>query len=775
MRNDLCIMKSVLSGSVRFCLIVLGLPACVLAGERTTLPTTVLKGACFDNGAVLPASILEPGTPELWSRRNDDGSWGIAVTGAGLASVAQPQPLQLEIWDEAKARVRTLGGGYVTMTQESSGWTGTGRLTFEGGSFEFKDRWDFKDRTLRLGRTVQVRGNATGGFLSAAMLQVSKRQSWPEVQWFAPGMIYGGFDRIPALSIGGRSYYKPGAYTVRIREDRLPAPVMAGRFADGATIAVLNPLPKGDTTAADADSVRPDVLTNEQFQFGAIGAEERENGISLGYWFPGSEGEATYAGNTYPGGQFHSWRRRFHPIRNGFQQRYEVAFRFGREDNLAACCRQTWRWAWTALKPQVNVQDIAAARRCIVDMLAANVLEVDDRAGIPNSISAVSDAPASCDFKTVLGFTGKALESAEFMLAEAGLDNTPRGAELRRKAERIIGSFLRLKVAPPEAEGFNIKSGRLAIALGDIDHHWMYLRSFSDDIKSLLRAYERERQGGRTHPEWLAWARQFTDWLLTQQQPAGGFPRAWRPKGAVYSDSPHSSFLAIPLLVQMHRISGEKKYLEAALRAGEFCWSDGQSQGVFAGATIDNPDVIDKESPSLSMEAYLMLYETTGQSKWLQRAQVAADIAETWNYLWNVPMPADADNGRLHWKRDVPTAGLGLIAAGHSLVDAWGAFNVDEYAKLYRHTQDEHYLKVSRLLLHNTKGMLAMPGRTYDLRGPGWQQEHWSLAPPRGMGLHRMWLPWVATSQLKGIFDLMEFDKALFDKLAAVNPGTAVR
>ena len=43
------------------------------------------------------------------------------------------------------------------------------------------------------------------------------------------------------------------------------------------------------------------------------------------------------------------------------------------------------------------------------------------------------------------------------------------------------------------------------------------------------------------------------------------------------------------------------------------------------------------------------------------------------------------------------------------------AFDADEYARLYQLTGDRHYLAVARLLLHNTKTMLAMPGRTYDL------------------------------------------------------------
>jgi hypothetical protein len=107
-----------------------------------------------------------------------------------------------------------------------------------------------------------------------------------------------------------------------------------------------------------------------------------------------------------------------------------------------------------------------------------------------------------------------------------------------------------------------------------------------------------------------------------------------------------------------------------------------------------------------------------------------------------------------------------LIATGHSLVDQYMTFDADEYAKLFKYSGDTHYYEVSRLLLHNTKSMLALPGRTYDLAGPGWQQEHWSLAPRRGYGLHRGWLPWVSTSHLNGILGLMEFDPELFEKLS---------
>ena len=697
-----------------------------------------------------------------------DGLWGIQVSGAGDSSVSQARPFQLELWDGT--RVTPLAVGYRAFEKKGDAWVGRGTLARSGVRFECEDRWTLAGDELRVTRTVKVVGNAPGGFLSAVTLPLDTRLSWPQVQWFAPGMIYGGFDHLTDVAIGGRAYYRTGDFTVRIREDRLPAPLLAARLPDGRSLAVLDPAPRGETTAADSLDVNVATMTNERFRFGAIGGEEKGDQLAVGFWFPGTEGEVTYRGDTYPGGQLHQWRRRYHPIQDGLLQRYEVAFRFGREASFPECYRNAWRWAWQTLRPQVTPNDIAAARRSIVDVLSGCVVQRDGRAGIPNAVDAMTKDMARADRKAVLGFCGKNLEAAEFLLREATLDSTPRGERLRRQAEAIIASFLQLGVAPPVGEGFNLDDGRPVCAIGNREVH---LRSFGDDLKALLRAYEHEREHGRAHPEWLAWCRQFGDWLLTQQRPDGGFPRSWAPgTGLVVSASPNASYNAVVMLALLGQATGEPKYLAAAVRAGEFCWATGQANGAFVGGTIDNPDVLDKEAGTLSLEAYLALRVATGEGRWVRCAQAAADYAETWIYLWNVPIPDDDRNPALGWKHGVPTTGLQLISTGHSLVDAYMAFDVDEFAALHALTGDTHYLDIARLLLHNTKNMLALPGRTHDLGTPGWQQEHWSLAPRRGYGLHRLWLPWVATSQLNGIFGLMDLDASLYRRLTA---GAATR
>jgi hypothetical protein len=336
---------------------------------------------------------------------------------------------------------------------------------------------------------------------------------------------------------------------------------------------------------------------------------------------------------------------------------------------------------------------------------------------------------------------------------------------MRKNGLAIIDSFIRLDpMSPPSGQGFDIHTGKPVSE--PADH--VFLRAPSEGMRSLMQAYTREKRAGHDHPEWLAWCRQFADWLILQQRPDGSFPRSWKDgTGEVNEASGSSTYNPVPLLVSLNQVTGDQRYLDAAIRAADYVWSDFGSHGVFVGGATDNPNITDKEAGMLSMEAFLSLYESTKEPRWLDRAKVAGNYAETWIWIWNVPIAIGADDAKLHWKRGVSTVGLqGITARGPGGGDEYLDWAVPDYARLYKYTNDPHYLDVARILLFDTKSMLALPGRTYDLLGPGWQQENWGLgAGRRGFGSHRTWLPWVSVNHLHGITGLEEFDPALFQQL----------
>lgn len=675
------------------------------------------------------------------------------IVAAASEATATSWKVRLEIFDGTDDS--TLYIDYASIERNGDLFSGIATARVDKATVRITDRWN-TGNSFSLSRKVEVQGNSDKSFMSAVEFEFEGCER-ENTEYFAPGMIYGGTENLSSNAIGGIDVYEKGAGKVWIREDRLPAPLLAVRFSDGSSFSILDQKPGGHTTLEDAHDVSGQVIVDEHLRFGSLFAEQQDGILKAGFAYPGSEGEFTYQGNTYPGGQLHQWRKRYHPIKDGLTQVYTLAFELSRYPDFQTFYSSEWEKAFNKLNPMVHHQDIELARRTMLAIIPKLAIRKSNKAGLSNWYDATDPEDKLVDNKAVFGFTGKNLELAYYLLYNKNLH-----PEYGTLACEIIDSFLDLKVNPPAGEGYYFASGKPALAIPH-DHH-VYLRSFGDGMKVLARAYRFEKLNGVDHPDWLGWMSAFGEWVLTQQYPTGGFPRAWKPAtGEISAPSPASSYNIIPFLCEMHEITGEGKWLAAAIRTGEFSWESGQKDGRFVGGTIDNPDVLDKEAGTLSLEAYLVLYEATEEKSWLDKAETAARFAETWIYIWNVPMVTG--DPQKEWADGVSTVGLQLISTGHSLVDNYMCFDVDEYAKLYKHTGNKHYFDLAKILLHNTKGMLALPGRQYQYRAPGWIQEHWSLAPPRGKGLHPGWLPWVATSALNGICETEAFDKALFGEL----------
>ena len=738
---------------------------------KTSNRLFLILGLCFAGSASCspqPDARLELGRLQSGATvsfvRAPAGEWGIEIAGGAAPRILQPSPARLEVFD-SEEDIRELEVGYGTVRKEAEGIDARAEIPYgDHVGFRVEDHWSIDEAVVSVRRRVDVTGSAPGGFDSSVVFSVDPAIGWSDASYLAPGILYGDPTFDGERSPGGTLNY--GARHLLLREDLLPAPLFALSFPNGASIAVLDPSPRGDSTMEETKLSEP-VMTDERFQFGALGARQVEEGpVEFGFWFPGTVIGFSGPRDAPPA---EKWVRRYHPIAAGAAHSYEVRFRFGQNESFRDLTRDAWRWAWNTLNPPVTFIDVEQMRRVLTDHLVAQAATVDGRTAIPFVLSTVTDQLQWNWTMAAMGFVGKNIESADQLLREGDRDSTERGQTMRRTGLAVIASMIQaLSSVPLEATGYDLATGK------PHDHIWLapWLRNATEGMRVLMRAYRRERAHGHQHPEWFTWVKTYVDWLIQQQRPDGSFPRRWRAgTSEVEEPSGTTSYNPVPLLVIMTEETGDPKYQQAAVRAAEYVWANWGTRGIFIGGASDNPNITDKEAGMLSLEAYLSLYDSTKEPKWLERAKAAANFAESWIWIWNLPMPLDADDAQLHWKKGVPTIGLqGITALAAGGADEYLDWSVPSYAKLYHYTKDQHYLDVARVLLHDTKSMVALPGRQYDLKGVGWQQEHWRLGPGgsgRGIGSHRFWLPWVSTNHLYGITGLEEYDPALFEELCA--------
>ena len=725
------------------------------------------------------------------------GGWGMDIGGARTPHIIQPEPIGLEINLPAAAEpagnLQDMAAGYSSVRSAQDGMTAKADIPFGPQiTFHVEDRWRIKDGSLWVHRHVLVSGTTEGGFGSKILFSTTPDVNWSDVKFLAPSKLYNDPSFDGMTSPGSPLHYQAKRFS--IREMALTAPLFALNFADGHSITVLDPMPKGQTTPEEASAPTDTVMTDARLQFRRArrAAGRRRDRVWLlgagnGGRFPehapgvavaaarhvagcaarASDGARRSCAASKPNVQ-PAWRRRYNPIQDGMVQDYEVAFRFGQKETFPQTTRNAWRWAWSILKPAVNYVDLDYVRRVSIDVLSSHVLTVDGRTGIPYLLDAHTGQfrNRSDARRAAMGFCARNIEiAAEFLMEADREPGTPRSQKLRKQGLDIIATFVRLlPMAPPDGDGFDIFTGKIIPASWSTGQQ--PLLTINTDMRSLMLAYEREKKKGIGHPEWLAWAKSYADWLLTQQHDDGSFPRAWKPGTAtVFNDSPSATYAPVVMFVPLARITGERKYLDAALKAGEFLWRKYGVAGNYQGGAVDASSaqlLTDKEGGMASLDAFMALYETTGQPKWLSRALSAADYTESWIWIWNVPLPGGVPDAHQRWRngpmvglQEITANGPGLGAGGDEYLD-WA---VSLYAKAYKYTGDEHYLEVARILLHNTKAKMATSRDTFDFVGPGWEQEGWTGDPGK-------WLPWMAANHLNGIDSLQEFDPNLYRELA---------
>lgn len=668
----------------------------------------------------------------------DTGGIGLRM-GTERFSSETPIDLRLAIGGEPAT---TLRGAYREVSRNDGQLICTAVLTHSSGAvFSIRDVYASGPHpdTFRLNRELTVvQPGKADGFQSRFRLASSS--GFADHEYFIPGIWY-----------RDNSKARPGALGTSktdelflIREDRMPLPLVMMRDLErGVALSLIHLNPDGGTCRADVSAQR---VIDESIQVASLGIEGQEQtAVTLAY--PATEGERSYV----PGRGEHGSKRlveRFHPIHEGFSHRYAVLLHLQIADDFPQAMRTAWRCAFREIHPSIERVDLDAVYTASLELLSDWVKDVDGAAGIPFRLVLPEGRLESPEYYTYqMGFVGQQLPIAYHLLRHGLVHDDPKMLAQGESMVKFWGEN------SPTDEGlprvwFNTWP----------QPHWRqydtFLRIASDGMAGALMAWDVMKRHGRDRPQWLRFCIDFGDWLVKHQQEDGSWARAYHWDGSVSHDSKFNTSNPIRFLVDLHHATGSQTYLDAASRAGEFCWRHIHQRFAYVGGTPDNPNVLDKEAGLLAIDAFLALWDATGDKRYLDAAAQAADFVETWAYCWNVPLPSD--DPELVFPTDLPTSGFSLIATGHSGADLFLAGAPFLLYRVYLGTGDPHYAEMAQFLLYNTRRHVDIDGSLgYGQPGLCTEALNLSIDHGRGHGVD-VWLPWLSYQMVEPIVRLQE-------------------
>ncbi len=546
---------------------------------------------------------------------------------------------------------------------------------------------------------------------------------------------------VPGIWYGQNRQVVGTAYAANLTEDfflfratRMALPyVQQYNPTTKAWVSLCHEGPQPSTALAETSA---EWLVGEGFQYPSLGVVKNGGRLALAYQYPGSEGERNYI---EPAKQ---WARRSHPLYKGVRHQYQMLIRAGFAPDCRVALKDGWRSVYARFAPPLHPADLAAVYESGVEVLDAYCQEYNGATGLP--FWATVPQGMVCDISFQMGFVGQQPQCALHLMRH-GL--ATENQTMVEKGCRVIEFWVR------EAA----KDSVLPKVWYDVfppafrKDYPTYTRTLADGLEGILAAWNLMRRQGQERPAWLAFCLRYGDWLCSNQNEDGSWYRAYTWQGEPTHTGKYNTSNPVRFLVNLYWATGEQAYLQAAQKAGEYCYEQFYFPLQYIGGTADNDNTVDKEAGMLALYAFVSLYEADASEKWLQAACGAADFCATWTYAWAYPVLPKKGNC-VFGTADI--TGLSLISTGHSHADVMMAYCPFDFYRLYELTDDTFYKDFALFLLHNTKQTMDWSGtRGYAYRGILEESGEVALQYHNGLG---RWLPWCTIAQIE---PLMRFEE----------------
>ncbi len=245
--------------------------------------------------------------------------------------------------------------------------------------------------------------------------------------------------------------------------------------------------------------------------------------------------------------------------------------------------------------------------------------------------------------------------------------------------------------------------------------------NFGWGAAEMSRMYTMLKEHGIDMPEFKNFAVKLCDFFCEHYSDEYGFGKSWTLDGkCVMERGSIGGFMLLGML-ETYRVTGNAKYLNTAIRASNFYYKRDLDNFVCSAGALDCQS-IDKETAYPFINSSIILYEETGEEKYLTRAKKAAYYFFSWAFHYNVLYPAESEFTQYGYF----TKGGTSVSTEHHTIDSWGSAAVTGFLLLAHYTGDERWRKRAHAMWANAiQGIASENNRTFhgQIRPLGSQNE----------------------------------------------------
>ncbi len=680
-----------------------------------------------------------------------EGGYGLKLEREGTLAVS-PEPAAVSIARNITAlgaETEELSGAYTSYGTIEGDLAAQATLTSSAGTvLTVSDVFTFSGEGIDVHREVRVLacGEGDTGYSSRFALCSDEEGDFSACEYFIPGILYKDNTNMVEGAIGGSFRTK----SIMVKETRTGLPMaMLRSKRTGATVSVVHRDPE---LYSPDERNYPAVTVADEFECGSVGLL-RDPSPSVAYNYPNFE-TAGYVVNT-------GTTKRFFVLRKDAELSFDVGVYATRTDTFAEAMEKTYSENFSRQTLPSAEVDIAGLYNTSVSELKSLVQTQGGCSGLPFAAWVESGVPLAVSYE--IGFVGMQTSLAYEMIRYGLLEGD---AESAQKGEAILDFWTQAGITSSGV--FRV----WANANGSFTTTPCYLRMMTDGAEGILDACRLLRGKGDAREDWEETVSSYAEFLLRKQNPDGSWYRAYdlggelftadNPYGQVeerttHADSKLNTPVPVRFLVRMYEFTGEEKYLDAAKKAGEFIIRNIVPSGKYVGGTPDNANTCDREAGIFALYCFNALYSATGEERYLTLARQAAVFTISWAYTFDfaVANPENLLAGKA-FERGM-SAGMSLIATGHSSIDTFMAYAYYEFFKLYVWTGDEFFYELSRFtenLSRRTTSCASDLGFGYG----GFAIEatdisNFYFVTVEGKGV---WLPWITNANVEPIANMQE-------------------